>query len=91
MAKTSVHDVPNEPPSASFGDMLSDASGVSLFTGGGYLNKVQDWSEKANATSRRTPATPTPARITSPTCRRSTATRADRARTSPWPGAARAR
>ncbi|MFB9615993.1 hypothetical protein ACFFS4_36770 [Kutzneria kofuensis] len=49
VAKTSVHDVPNEPPSASFGDMLSDASGVSLFTGGGYLNKVQDWSEKANA------------------------------------------
>ncbi|EWM16882.1 glycine-rich cell wall structural protein, partial [Kutzneria sp. 744] len=49
VAKTSVHDVPNEPPSASFGDMLSDASGVSMFTGGGYLNKVQDWSEKANA------------------------------------------
>ncbi len=49
VAKTSVHDVPNQPPSASFGDMVSDASGVSLFTGGGYLNKVQDWSEKANA------------------------------------------
>ena len=49
VAKTSVHDVPNQPPSASFGDMLSDASGASLFTGGGYLNKVQDWSEKANA------------------------------------------
>jgi len=44
-----VHDVPNDPPSASFGDMLSDASGASLFTGGGYLNKVQDWSDKANA------------------------------------------
>ena len=49
LAKTSVHDVPNEPPSASFGDMLSDASGASLFTGGGYLNKVQDWADKANA------------------------------------------
>jgi hypothetical protein len=49
VARTSVHDVPNQPPSASFGDMLSDVSGASLFTGGGYLNKVQDWSEKANA------------------------------------------
>ncbi|QUQ72033.1 PPE family protein [Kutzneria sp. CA-103260] len=49
VAKTSVHDVPNEPPSASFGDMVSDVSGVSVFTGGGYLNKLQDWSDKANA------------------------------------------
>jgi hypothetical protein len=49
VAKTSVHDVPNEPPSASFGDMVSDASGLSLFTGGGYVNKVQEWSDKANA------------------------------------------
>ena len=49
VAKTSVHDMPNQPPSASFGDMVSDASGLSLFTGGGYANKVQEWSEKANA------------------------------------------
>ncbi|MFI9384969.1 WXG100 family type VII secretion target [Kutzneria sp. NPDC052558] len=49
VANNSVHDIPNDPPSASVMDVLSDASGVSLITGGGYMNKVQDWSDKAHA------------------------------------------
>jgi hypothetical protein len=74
-AKTNVHDVPNEPPSASFGDMVSDVSGASLFTGGGYLHKVQDWSDKANANVA--------AYNGYANARMSTGTRADRPRTSP--------